>query len=275
MMKKALVITPLLFSLAACATQGEMRLAHQDIDDIKTRLLTTEKSIATIRQEAAEIADRNSRDALKNLDNLRRGTADMQANLDAMRIDVQVLAGKVDDLGLGAKKPFDDISLLKEDTTKAVVAMEARLSKLEQNFTETNSRMAELAKSLETPPAAESIYKQAQSELNAGNTKKARETLTKFTEQFPEHKLAANARYWIGETYYQEKNYEQAVLEYQRVIEGYPGRDKVSAAMLKQAMAFKELGDAKSAKFVLKEMIDKFPTAEEIPTAKELLSKLK
>lgn len=274
-MNKSLLFAPLLFTLAACATKGEMNLAQQDIDEIKSRLLTAEKSIASTRQEALEISEKSSREALKNLELLRRGTADMQANLDAMRIDVQVMSGKVDDLGLAAKKPFDDITMLKEDTTKSVQAMEGRLTKLELGFQETNARVTAIAKALETPPSAESFYKQGQDAVKAGDIKKSREILTKFLEQYPSHKLSPNARYWIGETYYMEKNYEQAVLEYQQVIKEFPGKDKVPAAMLKQAMAFKELGDMKSARFVLKELLEKTPNSEEAPLAKDLLSKIK
>jgi len=274
-MKKSLLLAPLLFSLAGCATTGELNLAQQDIEDLKARLQSAEKSISTIKQEALEISEKSSRDALKNLEILRRGTADMQANLDAMRIDVQVMAGKVDDIGIAAKKPFDDISLLKEDTAKSVKAMEERLSKLEQSFTDSNAKMVAIAKSLETPPTADSVYKQAQDALKAGDNGKAREILANFLEQYPGHKLSANARYWIGETYYLEKNYEQAVLEFQKVIKEFPGKDKVPAAMLKQAMSFRELGDNKSARFVLKELLEKFPASEEAPMAKDLLSKTK
>jgi tol-pal system protein YbgF len=275
MMNKSLMLVPLLFSLAACATRGEINLAQQEIEDIKIRLTYAEKTVSATKQEALEIAEKSSRDALKNLEILRRGTADMQANLDAMRIDVQVMAGKVDDLGLAAKKPFEDISLLKEDTSKAVQAMEERLTKLEQSFYENNAKMLAIAKALEAPPTPDALYKQAQESLKAGDTKKARETLNKLLEQFPNHKLSPNARYWIGETYYLEKNYEQAVLEFQRVIKEFPGKDKVPAAMLKQAMAFRELGDLKSAKFVLKELLDKAPHSEEAQLGRDLLSKLK
>jgi tol-pal system protein YbgF len=192
-----------------------------------------------------------------------------------MRIDVQVMAGKVDDIGLAAKKPFDDITLLKEDTSKSVSAMDERLKQLEASLATTNEKLAAISKSLEVPPSAENQYKLVQDALKAGETAKARDLLNKFNETYPDHKLAPNVRYWIGETWYIDKNYEQAVLEFQRVIKEYPGKEKVPAAMLKQAMSFKELGDTKSARFVLKELIDKYPHAEETPAAKELLAKLK
>lgn len=271
-MIRKLLFVPLVLTLGACATKGEMGLALQDIEEMKGRLLQAEKGIVAVKADAREIAEKSSREAVKNLEVLRKGTADMQANLDAMRVDVQVMTGKVDELGLAAKKPFDDISLLKDDTAKAVNNMEERLKKLESELAQTNSKLAAVSKSLETP---ESLYKQALDSFNSGDIEKSREMLVKFREQNTEHKLAANAAYWIGETYYREKNYEQAVLEFQKVIKDYPGKEKVPAAMLKQGMAFKELGDAKSARFVLKELIDRFPKAEEVSAAKEALAKLK
>ncbi len=274
-MKKSLFLAPLLFTLAACATKGEMNLAQQDIDEIKSRLALAEKNISSARQEAMEASEKGSREALKSLDNLRRGSADMQANLDTMRIDLQVVAGKVDDLGNATKKPFDDLTMLKEDTAKGIKSIEERLAKLEQGLQDTNTRVTALAKTVESPPTADAFYKQGMESFRAGDLKKSREAFNKIIEQFAEHKLAANARYWIGESYYTEKNFEQAVLEYQRVIQEYPGKEKVPAAMLKQAMAFRELGDAKSARFVLKELLEKAPNSDEATLAKDLLTKIK
>lgn len=274
-MNRNIMIIPLLLCLAACATRGDLNIVQQDIDEMKTRLIQAEKNISIVKAEAKEIAEKGSREALKSLEVLRKGTADMQANLDSMRIDVQVMTGKVDDLGVAAKKPFDDISLLKEDTSKSVISMEERLKKLEADLAQASSKIDGIVKALETPPNPDNIYKQALDTLKSGETGKSRDMLNQFATQFPDHKLAANVRYWIGETFYLEKNYEQAVLEFQRVIKEYPGKEKVPAAMLKQGLSFRELGDIKSAKFIIKELIDKFPRAEEIPTAKEVLQKLK
>jgi len=98
----------LLLVAGGCATRGEMLAARQDIEELKTRLLVTEKNIRTVKEEAKENIERSSLEALKSLETLRKGTADMQANLDAMRLDVHVMTGKIEDIGLAAKKPFDD-----------------------------------------------------------------------------------------------------------------------------------------------------------------------
>lgn len=274
-MRRVLLINLFVFVVTGCATKSDLLLVREDTEELKGRLFSAEKSIVAVKVEAKEIAEKSSSDALKNLETLRKGTADMQANLDAMRIDVQVMAGRVEDLVLAAKKPFDDISLLKEDTSKAVAAMEERLKKLEAAVEENSSRVAAISKSLEPSSNPETSYKLAYDTFKSGEIGKARDMFTTFAEQFPGHKLMPNVRYWIGETYYLGKNYEQAVVEFQRVIKEYPGKEKAPAAMLKQALSFRELGDVKSARFILKEMIEKYPHAEEIATAKEVLGKLK
>jgi tol-pal system protein YbgF len=103
----------------------------------------------------------------------------------------------------------------------------------------------------------------------------AREQFTSFLEQNPQHDLAANSLFWIGETHYSEKNYEAAILAYQEVIKNYPGKDKVTAAMLKQAMAFKEIKDVKSARYVLKKLVEGYPKSEEAKKARVMLKEIK
>ena len=52
-------------------------------------------------------------------------------------------------------------------------------------------------------------------------------------------------------------------------------KEKVVAAMLKQAMAFNEIKDPKSAKFVLKKLIEGFPKSDEAKKAKVMLKEIK
>ena len=274
-MKKTMFVIALALFVSGCATKNDMQLAQQDIEELKSRLINAEKSISQVTVEAREITEKSSKEAIKNLETLRKGTADMQANLDTMRVDVQGMAGRVEDLVLAAKKPFEDITLLKEDTSKAVASMEQRLKKLEASLDESNTKIAAIAKALEPPPNPDNNYKLALDTLKGGEVGKSRDMFAAFIEQFPSHKLIPNAKYWIGESYYLEKNYEQAIVEFQNVIKEYPGKEKTTAAMLKQALSFRELGDVKSAKFLLKELIDKFPKSEEVPTAKESLHQLK
>ena len=175
---------------------------------------------------------------------------------------------------LAAKKPSDDLALLKEDLDRRLTEFDGRVGKLEKTLDDLQKKSTEAAaKPAELSP--EALYQQGIDTFKGGNPQKARESLSKFVTQYPNHELAANAHYWMGETYYTEKMYEQAILEFEKVIKNYPGKEKVPAAMLKQAMAFKELGDKPSAKYVLKKLVDQFPKSAEAGPAKTKLKELK
>jgi len=260
------VLSVLFFiTLAGCATKGDFDYLRYDVEELKARLPKIEKELVTVRSETREGLEKNLGGLQKEMGTVRKGAADLQANLEAMKVDMQVVAGKLDDAALAAKKPADDLSLLREDIERRLSAIDGRMAKLEKSL-EDQKKVAE------TP---ESLYQKGLDASRSGDAQKARESLTKFLQLHPSHDLAANAHYWLGETYYNEKKYDQAVLEFQEVIKNFPGKDKVPAAMLKQAMAFRELGDVKSSRYVYKKLIEQFPTAEETKVAKEKLKDLK
>lgn len=263
-----------LLLLAGCASKGDVEVMQHDLDELKTRYFTMEKDFNGLKSETREGMDKTLKAYQNEIELLRKGTADLQVSLDSAKVDMQVLAGKVDDATLQAKKPADDISLLKEDLDRRLTALEARVGNIEKNSEDQQKKTTEAAaKQSELSP--DLLYQQGLDSSKGGNTQRARELLTKFVEQHPNHELAANAHYWIGETYYTEKIYDQAILEFEKVIKNYPGKEKVPAAMFKQALAFKGLGDKKSARYVLGKLIENFPRSSEAGMAKAKLKEMK
>jgi tol-pal system protein YbgF len=110
--------------------------------------------------------------------------------------------------------------------------------------------------------------------LEAGKLREARGKLQDFLRRFPTSPLADDAQYWIGETYYQERRYDKAILEYDKVVINYAKGDKVPGALLKQGLAFLALGDKASAKQLLTQLINDFPNLPEANTARSRLSDL-
>jgi len=268
-------ITAFIFMvLAGCASKGDFEVMQRDMDELKNRHLSLEKDFGGLKNETREGTDKALKENQKEIEALHKEAADLQAALDSAKVDMQVLAGKVDDAMQTAKKPAEDISLLKEDLDRRLTALEGRTGKIEKNFDDLDKKSAEAAaKQAELSP--EALYQQGLTTFKGGNSQKARELFAKFIEQYPNHELAANAHYWLGETYYTEKIYDQAVLEFEKVIKNYPGKEKAPAAMLKQAMAFKALGDVTSAKYVLNKLIESHPHSEEAGLAKAKLKELK
>jgi tol-pal system protein YbgF len=242
----------LLCGIAGCASRGDVESVQYDANNALKRITTLEKSYKEERETAL------------------KGIADLQAAQDTIRVDMREMSGKIDDLQLLVQKRTDDKAFQKDDTEKRISALEERLLKLEKRLDET--------KGGESPPkeaaTPESIYKSGLTLFKAGDMPKSRAAFTQFVEQYPKDDLVSNALYWIGETYFGEKKYDQAVLAFQEVIKKYPKKDKAPAALLKQALSFKALGDAKNARYVLKKLRDEYPRSEEAKHAKSLLKGL-
>lgn len=266
-----------LLTFFGCASQSDLESVRRDTDEMKNRIFTLDKGLNEVRGEVKEGVEkslagyRHSLETLqtdvagyqKDMATIRKGGADLQATLESARVDMQLLTGKIDDVRIMAQKPADDIALLKEDLNKRLSAIEDRMTKLEKGLEEQKK------KQLPAAVTPEVLYQQGYDALKGGERAKAREIFASFLLQFPKQPLAANAQYWIGESYYSEKNWEQAVLEFQEVIKNYPSSEKTPAAMLKQGMAFRELGDNKSAAYIMRKLVEEHPKSEEAKTARE------
>jgi tol-pal system protein YbgF len=259
------LVFSLLLGVTGCASRDDVSSLQSDMDEVKSRLYQMEKDIGGLRIEAKQGTDNTVKGFHREIENLRNSIADLQAAQDVNRVDIQTVSGKIDDLGQQVKKPEDDLSLLKEDVNRRLTAIETKISGDEKALAD--------AKAAAVTP--ESMYQSGIDAFKSGDMKNARDIFTKFIGLYPKNDLVANAHYWIGETYYNDKNLEQAILEYQEVIKNFPDKEKATAAMLKQGMSFKELGDNKSARFIFKKLVDKYPKSEEAGKAKKLLKGLK
>jgi tol-pal system protein YbgF len=119
------------------------------------------------------------------------------------------------------------------------------------------------------------LYKDGLDTFYRGDMDGARKKLETFLKSYPNTELSDNAQFWIGETYYRQKDYERAILEYERVIVKYPEGDKVSAAMLKQGLSFLELGDKANARNLLRRVVERYPQSDQAELARKRLEGLK
>ena len=97
----------------------------------------------------------------------------------------------------------------------------------------------------------------------------ARESFSTLLKSYPHSSLADKAQFDLAETYFGEKFYEKAILEYQVVIAQYTKSSKRPAALYKQAISFEKTGDYVSGKARLKELIKRYPTAPETSLARK------
>ena len=109
---------------------------------------------------------------------------------------------------------------------------------------------------------AVSLYRKAFEALRAGKHDEAARGFKDFLRAFPASDLADNSQYWLGECYYDRKDYAQAVREFRRVIERYPNGNKVPDALLKVGFSYLALGSADAGRQTLSQLQRSYPRHE-------------
>ncbi len=123
-------------------------------------------------------------------------------------------------------------------------------------------------------PTAEWAYAEAYNTLKAGNYAAARSQFKRFQQTYKTSDLAGNAQFWIGESYFKEKKYEEAIIAFEDLLKNYPKSNKVGDGYYKQALAFLAINDPVAAKARLEMLLSEYPSGELAEKAKQKLQEL-
>ena len=154
-----------------------------------------------------------------------------------------------------------------------------RLDQIDQGNAERDRRLDENArfvanrqKELEHPSDKAGLYAAARKKLDGGDTGAARQFLTEFLSKYKNDELAGNAQYWLGETYYGEKRWNDAIVEFQKVLKDHRGSEKTPDALLKIGMAFQNQKDCKNAMLFFDEVEQAYKSSPAAKTARDQAS---
>lgn len=121
-------------------------------------------------------------------------------------------------------------------------------------------------------PRAE--YRRYYEALRAGNHSYALTGFRNFVERFPGHDFADNAQYWIGETFYDQKRFKSALVEFRKVVDNHPDGNKVPDGLLKLGYCYHQLGEVDKALQVWQQVVQLYPKSNPATLARTKLSAL-
>lgn len=108
---------------------------------------------------------------------------------------------------------------------------------------------------------AEQIYQEGLDAINAGKHDEAAVKFTAVLTKYPDHKLAGNAQYWLGESYYGKKDYAKAAVAFAKGYEKYKGGNKGADNILKLGLSMHMLGKDTEACTAFVNLPKEFPKA--------------
>lgn len=112
-------------------------------------------------------------------------------------------------------------------------------------------------------PAALAAYDKALGSLRRGEYDQAEGELKSFISTYGSDKLAGNAQYWLGETYYVRGNYEAAAQAFLNGIKTYPGSAKAPDSFLKLGMSLIQMNQKDKGCQVLAELPTRYADASQ------------
>lgn len=117
-------------------------------------------------------------------------------------------------------------------------------------------------------------YKAAYALYNEGNVDGARQAFVEFAEKYPAHAYADNARYWVGECWYDVREYEKARVEFMKVVSDYPDGNKVPDSMVKVGLCDQNLGRIEDARRMYDAVILTYPDSDAAGVAMKFIDRL-
>ncbi|MGB6338500.1 MAG: tol-pal system protein YbgF [Candidatus Aminicenantaceae bacterium] len=274
-------------SLAISGSQNKSEKAYEliykDVQQLNQQVLALDKKI---EQNAEEI--KGIRDQLKELLDLTRQFQSTQASAreEQRRLPAQyqILLEKVENINTQLAQFSEDLIEIKRIALPlAEQVTEGEDSEgihTESAPTQEHGDTSDQPSEGEAPPSISpnlspnEVYNMARSDYLKGNFELAIEGFTIYKSQFSESPLADDALYWIGECYFSQEKYNEAVEHFNELILNYPNGDKIPAAYLKKGISLAEQGKKEEAFSVFKLLITKFPLEEETKIAQQKIREL-
>jgi len=261
----ALACLGLAAAIAGCATPPDKDPVQIKLNDLDTRLTRIERVVAN------------------------RSILDLANQVEAQRADLRSLHDGVDQLR-------HELQQNRKQERDLYADLDARLKKLEANAAaapagaappqasgaavQTDQGAAAGGPASAAPAAPtqagddQAHYEAAFTLLRKSEYDQAIAAFKGFLSAYPQSQYAANAQYWLGETYYVKGRTADALQAFQAVVDDYGQSNKLPDAMLKVGYCDDDLKQWDKAKQVLGEVAAKYPATPAGRLAAQRLKKM-
>ena len=112
--------------------------------------------------------------------------------------------------------------------------------------------------------AGDQMYNDAMKKLQDGDNAGAERGFKTFLQSHPRHALAGNAQYWLGESYYARKDYQNAMTAFAEGYKTYKASPKGPDNLLKLGITLAGLGRKADACQVFAKFSQDYPRATDL-----------
>lgn len=256
-----------LASLSLCAalggcfwvtTKSEGEGLRKDVNALQARVDTKEKDLSGEVDQLKQTLD----EAAKVL---KRNSADIGADVQSLQDDMRNVRGLV----TASKTYTDEIKANVDKLNAQLAALDARVAALEKIAGGGGGGGGTLGAN------ADDLWATGKAAFEAQRWDEARDNFKKLVVGFPDHPRASQAQYFRAEAYFQQKQYDSAIGEYQKVVDKYATSDLADDALFREGESAEALKNCTEARAYFGLLGQKFPKSNLVKKAEEKDKQLK
>ncbi|HET8713352.1 MAG TPA: tetratricopeptide repeat protein [Gemmatimonadales bacterium] len=253
--RKALLLS--LGLTAGCALKGDVRKVELQVQALKADLA---------KSDAARAAERDSTLAAIRL--LQQAVSTQQAYLVQMRGDLRTELTSV-------QQQLQAVQELSGLSQQRITELRSRLEARQQQDPASGTPGVPVGPSGNPAgPGPDQMYEVSLQQYRRGSLSTARLGFREFLRVFPTHERAADAMFYIGESFEQAAP-DSAAAVYDQLVRTYPNSPRAPSALYKQGLLAEQRGDRATARNFYSRVIAGYPRSPEADLARQNQQRLR
>jgi tol-pal system protein YbgF len=259
------VLASLLAVSFGCVSSDDIEGLHRQMNDIERQIQAVEN-----KSSSKEEVQKLNASVAQQTNQLLKSNADTGVKLDELSRQIEALQAKLDDTNRRLAELSQQIAATQGDLSRINpgAAMSPSVGTPRPNVKPGS------APSAGGGTSPQQLYDTAYGDYTKGRYELAIAGFLEYIDRYPSTDLSDNAQYWIGESHFSERKFDEAIRDFDTLLKRWPQSDKAAAALLKKGLALQELNRRPEAIVALQYVIHEYPGSDEARLARQRLSSL-
>lgn len=240
---------------------ADIRMLQEDAARLHLLLGTLDQTLQTIAVQLGAQGD-----------DMRRGFANQQLQVDNVATAVRVVREKVDENNVRVSSLVQEVDALR----MAMPMMGAPLTDMEVDPETGLPANAALAPVAPANPGVspQRLYDTAYTDYTTGQWALSIQGFEQYVSTFPGSPLADDAQFFIGQNYYADGRFREAAEAFEQVVTSYPDGDVVAEALYKRGLTLERLDEIELARETFQTVVREHPDDNMANLAQQALDRL-
>jgi tol-pal system protein YbgF len=246
---------------------------NKDLVELQTQVTQLQQQMTQMKQSFDErmgvmknLLEQNAATNAKVSDAI----AELQASINKQQQDRSGQGDQMSGQIQALNDTMDELKVRLAKLSKQIEDMQAAQQSMAAQQTQAQQQQQAIAQA----PPPDVLYNNALRDYNGGKTDVATQEFNDYIKFYPNTDLAGNSYFYLAEIQFKAGDFQNAVTNYELVLQNFPGGNKAASAQLNKGLALLELGKQDEGVQELKHVIQRYPRTNEALQAKEKVRKV-